>query len=597
MGVRQLQKDSKSSIARKYQSLFTLPSIKVAMILIVITSAFLFISSYFLLYGLDLSTLITLLIFEVSIFISIMIERTLLEDNPLATFRRLVFISFFSYLIWLSVLIFGLLFSIPFSIYYGNCISLLLLGFFYVIAFRLLVVGSIFHGNLLKKAFIIFFQPMILAPILFPIPSFIEIITTYAIPTLGGAIIITSVALYLIFVNRPGAKLMGVGSLELLRSFLSAWAANRPEFIEEFMDKMSSQQKVRANVIVLDSKNMKIALVIPEVHPGPFYPIGSSNLPFYLQNWFLSNGLSPMILHGVSGHELNLPSKREVDRFISSFKNLKTIASGKTCSIPIVAKVGKATATCIAFGDTVFVMLTLSPFGMEDLPLSLKQEIEGLALKLGYNHTTIVDTHNSQGDVVEKEDCDELIKATEKALMDLKSLDQHNFMVGFAHSSELNLRLGNDIGPAGLGVLVFEINGKKYSIAVADSNNAIMGLREELLRNFKDSSAPVLELCTSDTHVTAGKALSSKGYIALGERTGLKELSEVIKILIDKSLERMTHANFQINYIDSSVKVIGMRLIDEFSKVLDKSLSLFKKGGLIISTLSILFVILTAIFF
>ncbi|MCP8309055.1 MAG: DUF2070 family protein [archaeon] len=596
MGVRQLQKDSKSSIARKYQNLFTLPSIKVAMILTMITSTFLFISSYFLLYELNLSTLITLLIFEVSIFVSIMIERFLLEDNPLATFRRLVFISFFSYLVWLSVLIFGLLFSIPFSIYYRNYISLLLLGFFYVIAFRLLVVGSIFYGNLLKKAFITFFQPMILAPMLFPIPSFIEIITIYTIPTLGGAITITLVALYLIFVNRPGAKLMGVGSLMLLRSFLSAWAANYPEFIEEFMDKMSSQQKVRANVIVLDSKNMKIALVIPEVHPGPFYPIGSSNLPFYLQNWFLSNGLSPMILHGVSGHELNLPSKREVDKFISSFKSLKTIASGKTCSIPIIAKFGKATATCIAFGDTILVMLTLSPFGMEDLPLDLKQEIEGLALRFGYNHTTIVDTHNSQGDLIKKEDCDELIKATEKALTDLRSLDQHNFTVGFAHSSELNPRLGNDIGPAGLGVLVFEINGKKYSIAVADSNNAIMGLREELLRNFKDSSAPVLELCTSDTHVTAGKASGLKGYIALGERTGLKELSEVIRILIDKSLERMAQANFQVNYIDSSVKVIGMKLIDDFSKVLDRSFSLFKKGGLIITALSILFLILTAIF-
>jgi len=596
LGVRQLQKDSKSSIARKYQNLFTLPSIKVAMILTMITSTFLFISSYFLLYRLNSSTLITLLIFEVSIFVSIMIERILLKDNPLATLRRLVFISFFSCLIWLSVTIFGLLFSIPFSIYYENYIFLLLLGFFYVIAFRLLVVGSVFYGNLLKKAFIILFQPMILAPMLFHIQSFIEIITTYTIPTLGGAIIITSVALYLIFVNRPGAKLMGVGSLELFRSFLSAWASNRPEFIEEFMDKMSSQQTVRANVIVFDSKNMKIALVIPEVHPGPFYPIGSSNLPLYLQNWFLSNGLSPMILHGVSGHELNLPSKGEVDRFVSSFKNLKTIASGKACSIPIVAKVGKATATCIAFGDTVFVMLTLSPFGMEDLPLNLKQEIECLALKLGYNHIIIVDTHNSQGDVIKKEDCDELIKATEKAFMDLKSLDQHNFMVGFAHSSELNLRLGNDIGPAGIGVLVFEINDKKYSIAVADSNNAIMGLREGLLRNFKESHAPVLELCTSDTHFTAGKTLSSKGYIALGERTGLKELSEVIKILIDKSLERMTHANFQINYIDSSVKVIGMRLIDEFSKVLDKSLSLFKKGGLIITAFSILFVFLTAIF-
>ncbi|MGB9660309.1 MAG: DUF2070 family protein [Nitrososphaerales archaeon] len=592
----QLHRDSKSRIARRYQNLFTLPSIKVAVVLAIVTSAFLFITSYSLLYRLDLSALISLIIFEAVIFVSIMMEQIVLMDNPLATFRRLVLISFFSYLVWLFALIFGLLLSIPLSIYHGNYISFLLLGFFFVIAFRLLVVGSIFYGNLLKKAFITLFQPIILAPILFPIPSFTEIATVYAVPTLSGVIIVTSVAFYLFFVNRIGVKLMRMGSLELLRAFLSAWAANDPKFIEEFMDKISSQEKVRVNTIVLDSKNMKIVLVIPEVHPGPFHPVGSSNLPFHLQNWFLSNGFSPMVFHGISGHELNLPSKKEVDRFISSLKNLKTIASGKTCSTPIIAKVGKATATCFAFGETALIMLTLSPFGMEDLPLDLKQKIEDLALKLGYKHAVIIDTHNSQGDAISKEDHDEFIKCAEKALTNLKSVNQHDFRVGFAHSSELNLRLGNDIGPAGLNVLVLEIDGEKYSIVTADSNNSITGLREELLTNFKDSSAPILELCTSDTHVTAGKTSSSKGYISLGERTGLKELSEVIKTLIDKSLERLTSANFQVNYVDSSVKVIGMSLIDNFSKVLDKSLSLVKKGGLIIVVLSILFVFLTGIF-
>jgi len=243
----------------------------------------------------------------------------------------------------------------------------------------------------------------------------------------------------------------------------------------------------------------------------------------------------------------------------------------------------------------VLIMLTLSPFGMEDLPLDLKKKIEGLALGLGYNYAVIVDTHNSQGGEIKKEDCEELIKATEKALMDLKSVDQRNFMIGFAHSSELDPRLGKDIGPAGLGVLILEINGKKYSVIASDSNNAVMGLREELLRDFKDSSAPILELCTSDTHVTAGKTSSLKGYIALGERTSLKELSEIIRILIDKSLERMTSADFQVSYVDSSVKVIGTKLIDDFSKVLDKSLSLVKKGNIMIVALSILFVILTVI--
>ncbi len=534
--------------------------------------------------------LITLPVFEALIFVSMMIEQMILLDNPLVTFRRLLLVSFFTYLIWLLVLIFGFVLSIPFSIDY---IYLLLLGFFYCIAFRLLVVGSVFYGNFLQKAFTIFFQPMILTPILFPIPSLVEMITVYSIPTLGGVIVVASVTFLLIFVNKTGAKLLGIGSLDLFRAFLSAWAANRPEFIEEFMDKVSSQRTVRANVIFLNSKDRKIALVVPGVHPGPFHPVGSSNLSSHLQSWFLSNSFSPMIFHGVSGHELNIPSKKEVDKFVSSFKDLETITSGKSCSVPVEAKVGNATATCIAFGDAVLVMLTLSPFGMEDLPLDLKEKLEGLALELGYNHALIIDTHNSQGDETKEEDCVELIKAAEKAMMNLRSADQHDFMIGSAHSSELDLPLGEDIGPAGIGVLVLEINGKKYSIIAADSNNAVKGLREELLTNFKRSNVPFLELCTSDTHVTAGRTSSIKGYLALGERTSLKELSEIMKNLINKSLGRMTRAGFQVSCVDSSVKVVGMKLIDDFSKVLERSLSLVKKGNLMIAALCFLLVILT----
>ncbi|MEM3517648.1 MAG: DUF2070 family protein [Nitrososphaerales archaeon] len=582
-------------MARRYKNLFTLPSIKVVLILTIIVSALLFVTPYFLLYKFEPSILANLFVFEFLILTSTVIEKIILKDNPLATFKRFFSISFFTYLIWFSVLISGIILSILFQIYYGNYITFLLLGFFYAVAFRLLVIGSIFNG-LLRKVFVIFFQPVILTLMLFSISSFNKMITLYLIPTFGGITIITSVVFYLIFVNRIGAKLMGAGSLELLRAFLSAWAANNPKSIEDFIERVSSQEKVGVNVITLNSKNMRTALVVPEVHPGPFYPIGSSNLPFDLQNWFKNNGFSSIIFHGISGHEINLPSRREVDRFISSLKNLKMISSGDTCSIPVIAKVGKATAIGIAFGDTVLIMLTLSPFGMEDLPLGLKQNIENLALKLGYKHAIIIDTHNSQGDIIKEEDYGELIKSAEKLMMDLKLLKQYNFMVGFAHSSEFNLKFGKDIGPAGLGVLVLEINNRKYSIVVVDSNNCIKGLREELIRSFKDIKAPILELCTSDTHFNAGKTLTPKGYITLGEITSSKDLSESIRILIDKSLERLAPANFQVNYIDTLVKVIGMKPIDTLSNVLDKSLSLVKKGAIIIAILSFLFLFFTVIF-
>ncbi|MGQ9719123.1 MAG: DUF2070 family protein [Nitrososphaerales archaeon] len=558
----------------------------------IITSAILFITSNF--YEIGPSKLIYLPIFEAILFFSVMIERMILKDSPLATLRRLIAISSFSCTIWLLILLIGLLLSIPFSIY-AQIGSLSILGFFGVTAFRLLVYESVFRGSVLKKAFTAFFQPILLAPMLLIIPSTIEVLMIYSLPTLGGIVILGSVMFYLILIDRIGVKTIGLGSLELLRAFLSAWAANRPEFIENIMKRMGSQKIVRANAIVFKTGRTRPTLVIPEVHPGPFNPVGSSNLPSHLQEWFLKNGFSPFILHGVSGHELNLPSRSEVDKFVSSFERPKTMALGDTCTIPIVAKAGKATASCIVFGNVAIVILTLSPFGMEDLPLDLKQEVEIFALKVGYTHTIVVDAHNSQGETISREDFDALIRAAKDALVNLKGVDQYSFMVGFAHSSELDLRLGDDIGPAGLGAMVFDINGKRFSLLISDSNSAKRGLREELLEGFKGSKAPILELCTSDTHFTAGKTLNSKGYITLGERTNSKELSEATNLLIEKATERTTRAKFQVIHTESSTKVIGNELIDRFAMALERSLSLVKKGGLFIIALSLLITILVAI--
>jgi len=97
--------------------------------------------------------------------------------------------------------------------------------------------------------------------------------------------------------------------------------------------------------------------VATDVHPGPFYPVGSSNLPFTLYEWFRDRGYSPMILHSVSDHNLNLPSKKEVQNFLLSLDSLSSIASNSTCTKPVVQTVGRATVIGIAFEDTLLLLL------------------------------------------------------------------------------------------------------------------------------------------------------------------------------------------------------------------------------------------------
>ena len=63
----------------------------------------------------------------------------------------------------------------------------------------------------------------------------------------------------------------------------------------------------------------------------------------------------PLTVHSISDHELNLPSKSEVESDVVSLENPKRIDEGKAMTLPAVRKRGKATATGIAFDSTCLV--------------------------------------------------------------------------------------------------------------------------------------------------------------------------------------------------------------------------------------------------
>ena len=186
-------------------------------------------------------------------------------------------------------------------------------------------------------------------------------------------------------------------------------------------------------------------------------------------------------------------------------------------SLPVVKRKNKATVSGIAFGSTALIALTQAPDGMEDFPVSLREEIEKEAERSGFR-AFIIDTHNSEGSKPSDEECKDALEATMHVLEDLKVAKRHEFSFGFAHSSELGLDLGRDIGPAGFGLLLFNVDGQAFALVIVDANNAHLGFRDKVFELFESSTGTrMLELCTSDTHVTAAKTRDAKGYVALGD--------------------------------------------------------------------------------
>ena len=154
------------------------------------------------------------------------------------------------------------------------------------------------------------------------------------------------------------------------------------------------------------SENTDFRLVIPEIHPGPFHPVGGSNIPYLM---YKNMGSSAMIMHGVSNHSLNLPSQQEVQQYLQSLSESSISQQGLTCTEPITFQVNKTRATGLLFGKTALLFLSLSPHGMEDLPSQVKTEIEQFSKNRNFERVLIVDCHNAMGEEISQDDFEDLL--------------------------------------------------------------------------------------------------------------------------------------------------------------------------------------------
>jgi putative membrane protein len=530
-----------------------------------------------------------LVIFPWLVF-SLGIERIVLAMHPLAIVRRLMAISYLANGIWLVLSLLGLLLE-TLGGGTSHFLSLFSLGLFFAIGFRTMIFGSAICSSLLVAFLLAFIQPALLA-------SFISLLNLQAlssniIPYLAGCIFVISVASYIVITNRASRD-QTMSSLTLLRAFLEAWAADRPELMERIVEGKSTSAEVRTRVLSFDTEGpRRPAIVVSDVHPGPFAPVGSSNLPYQLYEYFTQEGYSPLVLHSFSSHDLNLPSRSQVSLLIESLHNPKAGDETRRCTRVLSSTYGRAIVKGINFNGTVLMTITLAPHGMEDFPRSVGEEIEQAARTIGFKDVILVDSHNSQDDLLGEDECSDVVKASNILLKQLKDSSHYTFRVGFCHSSEFGLTFHQDVGPGGIGVILLEVDGVKNLLIGADANNAVVNLRDRLFTNLQGNGLQVMEICTSDTHVTSGKVKRIRGYFPLGELTSLEALTEAIRVLSKKAEERLQNAKMVVSTVNTKLKVMGEQVITDFSKVLDRTSSIAKKGAqaLAIEVIALLLII------
>jgi len=486
-------------------------------------------------------------------------------------YSKAIHMSLFGNAMWLLIVVAGLLsvtiFSKPeTSLFY------ITEGMFLFASFRIGLLTTTLGTSLRKAWLVCFIQPLAMFLVLIPQNMWIPALTDPE--TLGfgfSFLIIASVWSVLTDrAGRPGLK----STHKIIQAYLLSIKGKDLSEAESLIEEGSEPYNVFTSQIRFWSKdkNTDFRLILPDIHPGPYHPVGGSNIPYLIYKKMNS---SAMVMHSVSDHTLNLPSQQEVDNYLKSLAGSTVFQEGLTGTEPVVVQINNARATGILFGKTVLLFLSLSPHGMEDLPSYIRKEIEQFSKNRKFERVMVVDCHNAMGKEISKIDSNDLLTAAKSCLDTLISKQAYPLEFGYANSNEMNLDT-LDLGMGGISILCLKINEKKYFLGWADANNMENGIREEVVNHFSKNECTLLEICTSDTHYTQTKVRTKMGYYQFGIITKIEDIMNWYLELAKKAEKDMTPANFEILEKESNVRVMGPTIFKDFSKALDNSMKISK---------------------
>ncbi|HEX2230858.1 MAG TPA: DUF2070 family protein, partial [Nitrososphaeraceae archaeon] len=420
----------------------------------------------------------------------------LLHRTPNNKITKICHVSAFANLLWALTILLGIASDILLS---KNEVTTnyIVEGMFLAIGLRTGIFTSVFGATLSNAIPVSFISPLLFLFAFLPFTFYFETLTTPIALGFGSSLLLLGI-IWTIFADRAGRPRIE-STFRVLQAFLAAWTENKAENMEKITESRAHIETVLTYILKLKTMNSnEIFMILPDIHPGPFHPIGGSNLPYLLYMLFSKNA---MVMHSVSDHSLNIPSKKEVNKYIKTLSDLRQSEVGTVCTNPIQIKMGKCTVTGIAFGHSVVVFLSMAPVGMDDVPEHVRAALEHYSADIGFHNILIVDTHNAMGEFLNKQDSNIMISAAKHCLNELKHARQHEFKIGFTNSVDLshNIESMPDLGQSGLSSLLLLVEEKPYFIGWADSNNMDNGLRDYIISRLNNNKINMLEICTSDT--------------------------------------------------------------------------------------------------
>src|SRR3989442_2179141 len=447
-------------------------------------------------------------------------STVLLHGEKVLNFRRLIGLEILSWFLIIMVL--------PLGAFAGTIVSITTLwaaGFFVVLIvslpIRFLTIASVssvspgrkFAASALTPSLVILsFSGIGFGAGLSGISSTVMIrgIAAFAVGVVLSAV---GVSRIIREVERSGTPEVRDSPLTLFRAFLQHWLRSDPEPLENRLGTLGTQGTIEGSILAFSSANGAVgSVVVSNFHPGPYRDLGSAGLPSRLKMSLEgSRGGTVQVPHGISNHQLNIVSQKDVQRVIEKAIAEYPVGTRLPESSAMVrAVVGEAKASGQVFGTVAFLTLTLSPTDMEDLPSEVAIEIEREAQERGLT-AIVADAHNSLSNQtsITSEQARKLVEASVKVLDQLALARRSPFRAGSAADPLEEFRLEEGIGPGGLSSLVVRSGNQTVAYLTIDGNNMHTGVREVILEDLETIGVPDGEIMTTDTHLVTGIVRSS----------------------------------------------------------------------------------------
>jgi putative membrane protein len=339
---------------------------------------------------------------------------------------------------------------------------------------------------------------------------------------------------FLVVLDRPWRRSLGVSMLDFLRGFIGHVAEGTRE-LEDFFEQIGEDAVVPVTVLAFrhaDDGSEKARFVLPMIHPGPMGEIGGGNLPNRVATEADGLAFPP---HATAGHDFNLVTEREVDAIIdTAAEAYDRIEYSDAATQSVRTQSGDAKMLGQSFGGDALLVATYSPAFADDVEYAVGLSAAAEARSNGLDDVMLVDAHNCnnglQGEDLGhvypgSERSFQMIQAARAAATELADADVGRPHLGVAWD-ETDWGPLDGIGPLGIRAAVLEVADQRTAYVLVDGNNMEPGLRDRIVDAIQATAAiDAVEVMTTDTHVVnqveasnqVGEAIDDDELVALVE--------------------------------------------------------------------------------